>query len=181
MKHVDLLYASKDGHTRKICETLAQILQKRSFSTQLWDLHQDTPPVENLHHVLIAAPVRYGFHDSKVVRYINQNSTALQGKQGALLSVNLVARKAEKQSPKANPYTAKLLQKIAWKPQEIAVIAGKLDYPKYRIWDRLLIQWIMKMTQGPTDPQTVRDYTDWEALQQFGMQVFDKKIPLDLE
>jgi menaquinone-dependent protoporphyrinogen oxidase len=47
------------------------------------------------------------------------------------------------------------------------VFAGKLDYPRYRWFDRQMIRLIMALTGGPTDPTTVVDYTDWAAVDGF--------------
>lgn len=175
MQNIDLLYASTDGHTRKICEQLALTLRQRSFKVSLWDLELSQPNPMHFERFIIAAPVRYGFHHPKAVKFIQKHHQILNAKNGALLSVNLVARKEEKRQAHTNPYVAKLLQKIDWEPKTVHVLAGKLDYPSYRFWDRWLIQMIMKMTAGPTHPSTVRDYTDWQDLERFGLEVFTEK------
>ena len=36
-----------------------------------------------------------------------------------------------------------------------------LDYKKYKTFDRIMIQFIMWMTKGPTDKNTKIEYTDW--------------------
>ena len=42
-----------------------------------------------------------------------------------------------------------------------------LDYQKYGLFDRQMIRFIMWMTKGPTDPKTVIEYTNWEAVDRF--------------
>jgi menaquinone-dependent protoporphyrinogen oxidase len=79
-----------------------------------------------------------------------------------------VARKPEKRRPEANPYLQKFLMQIAWQPKELAVFAGKIDYPSYGPLDRLMIRLIMWMTKGPTDPTTVVEFTDWQQVEAFG-------------
>ena len=46
-------------------------------------------------------------------------------------------------------------------------IAGKVDYPNWGWLDTKMIQMIMKMTKGPTDPTAVIDYTDWEDVKSY--------------
>lgn len=82
-------------------------------------------------------------------------------------SVSLVARKHDKCRPGNNPYLQKFLKQIVWKPKEQAVFAGKLDYPSYRFFDRLLIRLIMCVTKGPTDPLAVIEFTDWPQVELF--------------
>ena len=92
------------------------------------------------------------------------------GKSAKAIS-NIVARKAEKREPDANPYMQKFLRQTAWQPKGLAVFAGKLDYPRYRFVDRQLIRLIMLMTKGPTDPKAVIEFTDWQQVEAFGRRV----------
>ncbi|MDB4409919.1 menaquinone-dependent protoporphyrinogen IX dehydrogenase, partial [Gammaproteobacteria bacterium] len=56
-------------------------------------------------------------------------------------------------------------------PKQLAVFAGKLDYKKYGFLDRQLIRLIMCITKGPTDPETVIEFTDWKQVETFGQLV----------
>ena len=44
---------------------------------------------------------------------------------------------------------------------------GKVDYPNWNWYDTLMIQIIMKITNGPTNPNTVVDYTNYEDLKNY--------------
>ncbi len=82
-----------------------------------------------------------------------------------------MARKPEKNHPETNPYLIKFLRQIPWKPMKLAVFAGKIDYQKYKFWDRLMIRLIMWMTKGPTDPKTNIDFTNWSQVEDFGQVI----------
>ena len=88
-----------------------------------------------------------------------------------MFSVNVVARKPEKNTPETNPYLQKFLKQIPWQPRHMAVFAGKINYPIYTFWDRQAIRFIMWMTKGPTDLTTVVDFTDWNKVEEFGRLV----------
>lgn len=62
----------------------------------------------------------------------------------------------------------KFLKRMRWKPKQLAVFAGKLEYPSYNVFDRSLIRLIMWLTKGPTDPSAVVEFTDWEQVDAFG-------------
>ena len=96
---------------------------------------------------------------------------ALESKPNALFSVNVVARKPGKDVPEGNPYLQKFLRTIAWKPQRLAVFAGRIDYPSLGPVDRTMIRFIMWMTNGPTDPKAVVEFTDWSRVEAFGADV----------
>ena len=67
----------------------------------------------------------------------------------------------------------KFLKQIAWKPKQLAVFAGMIDYQKYTFWDRLAIRLIMWITGGPTDPETKTEFTDWGGVEHFGRVICD--------
>jgi menaquinone-dependent protoporphyrinogen oxidase len=50
----------------------------------------------------------------------------------------------------------------------VEVFAGKLDYKKYPFFDRIMIQFIMWMTKGPTNTDAEIEYTDWDRVTEFG-------------
>jgi menaquinone-dependent protoporphyrinogen oxidase len=51
------------------------------------------------------------------------------------------------------------------------VFAGALRYPRYRWFDRLMIQLIMKMTGGETDTRKEVVYTDWQQVSIFAREI----------
>ena len=164
-----ILYSTVDGHTRRICERLKEVLEQSGHAASLMSLEANlTVDVRNFDKVVIGASIRYGKHRPQVVEFINRHVAELQSRPGALFSVNVVARKPGKNTPDTNPYMRKLLRQIAWRPQQLAVFAGKIDYPRYSFWDRAVIRFIMLLTHGPSDPSAVVDFTDWRAVESFG-------------
>lgn len=171
MSRILIIYSTTDGHTLKICQRLQQVIESRNSGQ-----HVTLIPVEDCHQVdlrtfdkiVIGASIRYGRHSQKVIDCINRNLPLLESKPNAFFSVNIVARKPEKNQPETNPYLQKFLKRIAWRPRKLAVFAGKLDYPKYGPFDRFMIRFIMWITKGPTDPATVVEFTDWQQVEAFG-------------
>jgi menaquinone-dependent protoporphyrinogen oxidase len=65
----------------------------------------------------------------------------------------------------------KLIERNGLKPALAAAFAGKLDYPRYRFFDRHIIRFIMLLTGGPTDPSVTVEYTDWDAVDAFAARI----------
>ena len=126
--------------------------------------------------IVMGASIRYGKHSPRITDFINRNKQLLDSKPNAFFSVNIVARKPEKNQPDTNPYMLKFLKKIPWRPKEIAVFAGKLDYPKYSFFDCTMIRLIMFITKGPTDPTAVIEFTDWQQVESFGRLIGEKPL-----
>lgn len=168
-KKILFLYSTVDGQTRKICERLQQVVERQGHEATTVCL-EDNPGMDlaPFDKIVIGASIRYGKHRPQVIRFINANVRLLEAKPSAFFSVNVVARKPGKDEPGTNPYMRKILRQIAWRPQRLAVFAGKIDYPKYDFWDRAIIRFIMWLTKGPTDPRTVVEFTDWAKVEAFG-------------
>jgi menaquinone-dependent protoporphyrinogen oxidase len=164
-----IVYSTTDGHTRVICERLKQVVQGHGHAVTLVHLPDcGQAEVDASGAILIGASIRYGKHKPEVAAFIKRHQAALESRPSALFSVNVVARKPEKNQPGTNPYLRKFLRTIAWKPRLMAVFAGRLNYPSLRPFDRTMIRFIMWMTKGPTDPTGVYEFTDWARVDAFG-------------
>jgi menaquinone-dependent protoporphyrinogen oxidase len=118
--------------------------------------------------VALGAPVLYGTYDRSVFDFVAKYRTQLAAGPNAFFNVSVVARTPEKATVAGNRYMQKFLELSPWKPRDLKVIAGKVDYPSWRWHERLMIRLIMKYTHGPTDPTTVIDYTDWDDVAGYG-------------
>ena len=172
MANILILYASTDGHTVKICQRLQQVIEGAGHAVAVVPVG-DTNRVDlqAFDTIVIGASIRYGKHSQAVYDFIQRNTPLLESKANAFFSVNIVARKSNKNQPDTNPYLRKFLRQIAWRPQALAVFAGKLDYPHYDVFDRFMIRFIMWMTHGPTDPTAVIEFTDWQQVEAFGRRI----------
>ena len=166
-----IIYSTTDGHTRSICERLQGIAAADNDVTLVAMAEQPGIDISPFDKIVIGASIRYGKHQQEVFDFIARNQAALESIPNAFFSVNVVARKPGKNTPETNPYLQKFLKKIAWKPQNLAVFAGKIDYPRYDFLDRTMIRFIMWMTKGPTDPTLTVEFTDWNSVDEFGHRV----------
>lgn len=168
MANILIVYATTDGHTRKICERLQQVLTGMGDQVDLLEVGGAEPDLSRYDKIVLGGSIRYGRHSKLIYRFIEEHQTQLESLPNAFFSVNVVARKPEKSTPDTNPYLKKFLSQIAWRPKQLAVFGGMLDYPGCRYLDRQMIRLIMWMTKGPTAPDTVVDYTDWQQVEAFG-------------
>jgi menaquinone-dependent protoporphyrinogen oxidase len=169
MARILIVYSTTDGHTREICNRLRGVIEQQAHQVTLVPV-ADAPDADlgSCDKIVVGASIRYGKHRPEVVEFIERNAQLLNRKASAFFSVSVVARKPDKNQPHTNPYVRKLLRKIAWRPREVAVFAGKIDYPRYSVPDRMIIRGIMWLTGGPTDPKAVVEFTDWRQVEAFG-------------
>jgi len=168
MARVLILCSSTDGHTRRICERVGAALQGAGHAVSLVMIEDAAGVVpHDFALVVIGARIRYGKTDTRVIAYGDRHADSLNAMPSAYFSVNIVARKPGKDRPETNPYVRHFLRRVHWRPRWVEVFAGRLDYPRYGVCDRLIIRFIMLLTGGPTAPDTVVEFTDWQRVDAF--------------
>tara|TARA_B100000927_G_scaffold73256_1_gene58359 strand:- start:269 stop:712 length:444 start_codon:yes stop_codon:yes gene_type:complete len=127
--------------------------------------------LSDFNKIVIGASIRYGRHSKELYKFIELNRNLLDRKESVFFSVNVVARKPEKNTPDNNPYIKKFLTISKWKPKKIGVFAGRVDYPNYNFFDKYIIKLIMFITKGPTDTSKSYEFTDWSKVEGFAKEI----------
>ena len=166
MSRTLIIYSTIDGQTKAICERIASLLV--NAKTEIMTIEQaGQNGLSNFNQVIIGASIRYGKHRPELYNFLKKHVEELEKIKSAFFSVNVVARKPLKNTPETNPYMIKFLGLTPWRPDQLAVFAGKIDYPKYGFIDKQMIRFIMWMTKGPTDISGTYEFTDWSAVEDF--------------
>ena len=110
-----LIYSTVDGQTEAICKRMASCAKNTNVDVMSIS---NVRNLDDYKTIIIGASIRYGKYRNEVYNFINENFLVLESKKNAFFSVNVVARKPEKNSPNNNPYVIKFLDKINWKPKK---------------------------------------------------------------
>tara|TARA_Y100001970_G_C13990738_1_gene728074 strand:+ start:333 stop:851 length:519 start_codon:yes stop_codon:yes gene_type:complete len=165
-----IIYSTTDGHTKKICDYIKTNSNKNNFEVvpigNSFDLD-----LELYDLIVLGASIRYGKHGASMLKFISINKEILNKKKNAFFSVNVVARKPEKSTPETNPYIKKFLKKTKWSPMKLGVFAGKVDYPNYDFFNKIIIRLIMFITKGPTDISQSYEFTNWTDIKKFAQDL----------
>ncbi|WP_111307867.1 menaquinone-dependent protoporphyrinogen IX dehydrogenase [Confluentibacter sediminis] len=170
-RKIGIIYSSVDGQTLKICEKLNAFFNERQIETELCSIDNFKGNVSEFEILIIGASIRYGKHHAKITEFVLNNKNNFKDIKTAFFSVNLVARKEDKNTPNTNPYLVKFLKETSWTPDFLDVFAGKLDYKSYSFIDKLMIKLIMKLTNGPTQSDYPIEFTEWGRVAAFGMKI----------
>ena len=165
-----IIYSTTDGQTTRICNKLVQ----KNFNNDVKLCSIDEAIREDLKKykkIIIGASIRYGKHNPDVLNFVKKNINVLNKLKTAFFSVNVVARKKEKNTPSTNPYVIKFIKQTDWRPTYVGVFAGKVDYPSYRFFDKYIIKFIMWLTKGPTDVSKSYEFTNWSEVEKFGEKI----------
>ena len=173
-----ITYSTVDGHTLSICQRIADVLERHGYLVTLIPVEEALQmDCSRFEKIVLGASIRYGKHRRTVDDFVVRNRQVLESLPNAFFSVSAVARKSGKDCPAGNPYFKKFIRRSGWTPQLAATFAGKIDYSRYGLADRLLIQLIMWITQGPTDPKTAVEFTDWAAVNAFALRICQQARP----
>jgi len=168
MTKILLAYSTVDGHTLTICERIRRALEAAGGTVTLVTVEQAASlDLAGFDKIAIGASIRYGKHRPNVAEFVERHASLLASRPSAFFSVNIVARKPEKNRAETNPYVRKFLARVPWKPALADVFAGRLNYPALGPVDRTMIRFIMWITKGPTDPTGVYEFTDWARVDAF--------------
>ena len=166
-----IIYSSTDGHTKTICKHIINFLRDGNIARLVSLNEAKNLNLSEFDKIIIGASIRYGKHSKDLYKFIELNKNILDEKGGVFFSVNVVARKPEKNIPGNNPYIKKFLTISKWRPKKIGVFAGRVDYPNYKFFDKYIIKLIMFITKGPTDTSKSYEFTDWSKVEGFAKEI----------
>ena len=175
-----ILYSSRDGQTHAISSYIASELKEKCSCDVIDLVHAGHVDLKSYDQVMIGASIRYGHFNAVLDKFVKKHADTLNQMPSAFFGVNLTARKPEKRSPQTNAYVRKFLLNSPWEPAICGVFAGALRYPRYRWFDKVMIQLIMRMTGGETDTSKEVEYTDWQQVakfaEDFGQMSYKKSL-----
>lgn len=179
VKPIGILYATCNGHTRRIAEHIASKLRGLGFNVELNNVAETESSVHPLDYsaVVLAASVHMGAHEREMVRFVKEHVRELNEIPTAFISVTLTERGVERpeSSPAERARFAADVQRVidkfftdtGWRPERVKPVAGALLYTKYNLLLRFVMRQIAKTARADTDTSQDYEYTDWAALDRF--------------
>ena len=165
MAHVLVVYATHDGHTRKIAERIATVLRVHRHVVELLDatLSRDVD-LTRFDAVFIGSPMRAQSYLRPVVRFVRMHRPALERIPSLFFSVNLAVLNKTDGRAQTMELVNKLLAETGWHPRRIELVAGALPYTRYNFLVRFIMKRIVRKQGGDTDTSRDYEYTDWAAV-----------------
>ncbi len=166
-----ILHASTNGHTIKLCNKIISHLEGDVTLLSTDEAVKQGIDPSDFDRIVIGASIYYGHFQKSFFQFIEKHYNVLNNKKTALFTLNVTARKPNKNTAYTNPYSKKLLASIKWQPTIAEVFGGMLDYPNYTFFERNMIRFIMWLTKGVTDTSQSIDYTDYDKLERFAKNI----------
>ena len=178
MQTIGMFYATRNGHTRRVAEFVADGLSRRGYQVDVRNVDDiRAVDIESFAAIILAAPVYAGAHRREMIRFVKQHRTELTSLPTAFLSVTLSQAGAEQKHASEGQRTrgnsdaqrmlTEFLAKTGWRPSHVKAVAGALVYSKYNFLIRFIMKRIAKNAGGDTDTSRDYEYTDWATLDAF--------------
>lgn len=173
-----ILYATREGHTRRIAEHIAAALRAKLVDVDVFDVrHVASLDWSRYAIVCVAASVHIGHHEREMIDFVKCYRAELERLGAVFLSVTLSEAGAEdarapnerraQAAADAQRMIDVFIEETGWRPAHALPVAGALAYSRYNVIVRFVMKRIARKNGAPTD--TSRDYelTDWAALDRF--------------
>jgi len=179
MKPLLIVYATREGQTRRIAEHVAAEVRTRGRAAEVIDARDVRPSVELTKYsaVIVAASVHAGKHEREMVAFVRAHRHGLERMPTAFLSVSLAESGAEDTgaSPDVRDRSRQevqeaidiFFQETGWHPDRVKPVAGALLYTQYNFIIRFVMKQISRKKGATTDTSRDHEYTDWAALDRF--------------
>ena len=177
MATVLVVYASRDGQTRKVAERIANVLRVRRHVVEVLDAARAPSDLDlsRFQAVLVGSPVHAQGYLRPVVRFIQAHRTELHRIPTLFFSVGLaILSKINDGRAQTMQIVDRLIAETGWHPRRIELVAGALPYTRYNFLIRFIMRRIVKKEGGDIDTSRNYEYTDWAAVDRFAAAFVDE-------
>jgi menaquinone-dependent protoporphyrinogen oxidase len=176
MLPVLVVYATREGQSRRIAEHAAARLERRRIAARVLNAADLPHPfaLDCYSAVLLVAPVHAGKHPREMRAFLRGRRAELQRLPVRLLSVSLSQagvedeRASQAQRSKAardvHHLTDVLCKDTGFPASKVSPVAGALAYTQYSFLKRIVMRRIARQAGGSTDTTRDHIYTDFARL-----------------
>jgi len=175
---VGVFFATREGHTQRIAERIAEDLRILGFDVDLLAVRDSLPfSLSNYSAAVLAASVHRGSHEKEMVQFVKDHRSELESMTTAFLSVTLSEAGAERLDATPTEHAqfvqdveqmlGKFFHETRWHPKLAKPVAGALLYTRYNYLVRVIMRMIAKKVRAATDTSRDYVYTDWVGLDKF--------------
>jgi menaquinone-dependent protoporphyrinogen oxidase len=169
MQSILVVSTSRHGHTAQIVQRIARALERAGARPRVIDI--DAAATVDLHEfdaVIAGGSVHMERHDDRLVQWVEQHATTLNGMRTGFFSVSLTAAV---DPDAARGYADRLEEDTGWIPTRRVCLAGALQYREYGRLTRLMVRQIAHAKGLSTDTSRDHVYTNWDAADAFANAV----------
>ena len=161
-----VFYATTEGQTRKIAETLAMKLCEKGFESRAFDVAGAEARRFNWSRTraaVLGASLHIQHHQRAAAKFVRLHAAELNRYPSAFFSVSLsTASQHAAEKLAARQLAEDFPAALGWHPSVIVCLAGRLAYTGYGVLTRFVLKRIARQQGAPTDTSRDYEFTNWE-------------------
>lgn len=169
-----IVYGTKEGQSQKIADFICAELIRYGNHVDTYDsriIPQDIDPL-SYDVIIIGASVHMGGFPRSLKSWVKSHAEILNRKPSAFFSVCLgILQKEESVQQEEKKVVESFFRQSNWHPKLWTIFAGALPYSKYNWFIKKMMKRIAKKAHGDTDVSRDYEYTDWEKVHQFTLDI----------
>ena len=179
MSRLAILYATREGQTRRIAERIAARIGSRGFAVDVLEVRRAPADFDFRRYraAVVAASIHIGRHEPEMLRFVRRHRKHLVRLPTMFISVSLsqagaadanaTARRRRSAAANVNRSIARFVHQTGWRPALVHPVAGALLYRQYGAIVRMMMRTISGFVGASTDTSRDHEYTDWRAVDGF--------------
>jgi len=179
MNPVAVLYATREGHTKRIAEFIGHGLNTRGLPCDVNQLSRQRAAHDLSRYaaVVVASPVHVGKHAPEALVFVKSHRADLERMRSAFVCVTLSQAGVQRANASAKDHqkfvadvrrvNERFFAQTGWHPTHVVNVAGALLYTRYNFLIRFVMKRIARASGGSTDTTRDHDFTDWAELDRF--------------
>ena len=182
MKNILILYATREGQTKKVAAQISTHLKKAGANVELINA-QDKMLTEDVDLdvfdlLVFGGSMHAGGIEKELVDFINSHKEQIEQKIRSFFLVLLSAatKDSKLRAQWLKDARKKMDEQIQVQFQDAEMIAGALMYSKYPLPLKWIMKRIAKQAGQGTDTSKDYEYTDWKQVEQYSKKLI-KLIP----
>lgn len=177
-----VVYATTEGHTRKIAHWVADWASIRGHETGIIDC-SDIPEevdVDAWQSYILVGSIHMEKHQSSLVHFAKEHLDRLEECPAALISSSLTAvlEDADSQAT-ARSYIGGLIEQTGWLPLASLPVGGALKYTQYDFFKKFILKVIAQRQGYPIDTTRDFEFTDYVVIERFLLEFFSQHLEND--
>ncbi len=177
-QRVAVLFATREGHAKRIAERIVFDLLSLGFDSDLLAVRRHLPfDLGHYSAALLVASVHAGHHEKEMVKFVRDHKPELEIMPTAFVSVTLSEAGAEMPDKSPDEHArfvrdvdlmmGRFFCETRWLPSVAKPVAGALLYTRYNFLVRMVMKNIARKAGASTDISRNYDYTNWPDLDMF--------------
>ncbi|MEM9471064.1 MAG: flavodoxin domain-containing protein [Pseudomonadota bacterium] len=160
-----IAYATTEGQTRKISQTIANQAVALGHQVELLDTARKRRDVhtDDFDAFIVAASVHQDRHQDEIEVFATASRAALEAKPGMFISVSLAAAFEEKAADAAR-YISDFIARTGWTPALSLTVAGAVKSEEYDYFQQQILEHIILKDRDELGPEETQEFTDWDGL-----------------